>query len=303
MARGPAPPAPRAPRRRELQPDRYHSPPMTISRDELLAIARHERDALGRTVQYTPPERWEEDSPCEGWRVKDVLAHLAANDVAVAALVAEETPTELEDFRKELADKPFTRDGWNEWSVQRRPETSAVSLAMEWGRAADLFLSRASQASPRDWDEREIAWVAGPLRLKYLVQVRVSEWWVHGEDIREGAALPPRVQHWPVYAVNDLAVRLIPYSLSTQGQSFPGKSVRVDLEGVGGGTWMQGLDPRGAVPAGEKPDAIIEGQGYAFASVAGGRADPEVCLYEGLLLTGGDVRLAETVLRSLRSSP
>ncbi|HEV3474778.1 MAG TPA: hypothetical protein VG602_05405, partial [Actinomycetota bacterium] len=75
------------------------------------------------------------------------------------------------------------------------------------------------------------------------------------------------------------------------------------LGGVGGGRWTQALEARGAASPGEEPDAVIEGQGYALASVAGGRADPEVCLYEGLLRTGGDVRLAETILRSLRSSP
>ncbi|HEV3473758.1 MAG TPA: maleylpyruvate isomerase family mycothiol-dependent enzyme, partial [Actinomycetota bacterium] len=198
---------------------------MTITKDELLAIARHERDALGRTVQYTPPERWEDDSPCEGWRVKDVLAHLAGNDVVAAALVAEEPPAELEEYRKSLGDQAFSRDGWNEWSVERRRDANPVSLGLEWGRAADLFLARASQAGGGDWDDREIDWMAGPLRLKYLVQVRVAEWWVHGEDIREGAALPPRVQHWPVYAVNDLAIRLLPYSLSQRGESFPGKTV------------------------------------------------------------------------------
>jgi uncharacterized protein (TIGR03083 family) len=276
---------------------------MPITRDELLAIARHERDALGRTVQYTPPERWEADSPCEGWRVKDVLAHLASNDVVAAALLADETPSELEEYRKSLGDQSFDRDGWNQWAVDRRRETSPVSLGLEWGRAADLFLSRAAKASDEDWNEREIAWIGAPLRLKYLVQVRVSEWWVHGEDIREGAALPPRVQHWPVYAVNDLAIQLLPYSVSVQGHAFPGKDILVELEGVGGGRWRRALEARTEVNEGKNPDAIIEGQGYALASVAGGRADPDVCLYEGLLLTGGDVKLAETVLRSLQSSP
>jgi uncharacterized protein (TIGR03083 family) len=276
---------------------------MAITRDELLTIARHERDALGRTIQYTPPERWESDSPCEGWRVRDVLAHLAANDVAAAALVADETPVELEDYRKELGDAPFDRDGWNEWSVQRRREASPVSLGLEWGRAADLFLSRAAQAPDEDWNDREIAWIAAALRLKYLVQVRVAEWWVHGEDIREGAALPPRVQHWPVYAVNDLAIRLLPYSLSVDGHSLPGKDVLVELEGVGGGRWRRALDAREAFDEDKDPDAIIEGRGYALASVAGGRADPDVCLYEGLLLIGGDTKVAEAALRSLRSIP
>jgi hypothetical protein len=174
---------------------------------------------------------------------------------------------------------------------------------LEWGRAADLFLSRAAQAPDEDWNDREIAWIAAALRLKYLVQVRVAEWWVHGEDIREGAALPPRVQHWPVYAVNDLAIRLLPYSLSVDGHSLPGKDVLVELEGVGGGRWRRALDAREAFDEDKDPDAIIEGRGYALASVAGGRADPDVCLYEGLLLTGGDTKVAEAALRSLRSTP
>jgi predicted lipid carrier protein YhbT len=37
--------------------------------------------------------------------------------------------------------------------------------------------------------------------------------------------------------------------------------------------------------------------------VAGGRADADVCLYEGLLNVGGDVELGEAVLHTLRSFP
>jgi hypothetical protein len=145
--------------------------------------------------------------------------------------------------------------------------------------------------------------VAGDIRLKYLVQARVAEWWVHGEDVREGAELPPRVEHWPIHATCDLAVRLIPYSLSLAGQSTAGKVVRVELDGTGAGTWWASTDAGRDVPEKTRPDAAIVGQGYAFASVAGGRADADVCLYEGLLNTGGDVGLAEAVLKTLRSFP
>jgi uncharacterized protein (TIGR03083 family) len=274
-----------------------------LERDELLAVARHERDALGRTVQYAPPERWLEPSPCEGWRVKDVLAHLAASEVAAAALVGGEDATELDEYRKSLDGEPATPDGWNGWSVARRADDAPVALALEWGRAADLLLARAAAATEEDWRDLEIAWVAGDIRLRYLVQARVAEWWVHGEDIREGAALPPRLEHWPVLVVNDLAIRLIPYSLSLAGLSFPGKMVRVSLQGVGGGTWLASTEARAQAPQDRPPDTEIVGRGYAFASVAGGRADPDVCLYEGLLNVGGDVELGEAVLRTLRSFP
>jgi uncharacterized protein (TIGR03083 family) len=264
--------------------------------------ARHERDALGRTVQYTPPERWEEPSPRENRRVKDVLAHLAASDVAAAALVAGEEATEAEEYRKSLDGAEFTADAWHDWSVERRRDSSPVSVAAEWGQAADLFLVRVGKASNEDWHDREIPWVSGEIRLKYFVQARVAEWWVHGEDIREGGRLPPRREHWPIHAVNDLAIRLIPYCLSQAGFSFGEKTVQIDLDGVGEGSWLQSTAP-GDTDPGRKADAYIDGQGYAFASVAGGRADPDFCLYEGLLNTGGEADVAEAVLHTLRSWP
>jgi uncharacterized protein (TIGR03083 family) len=276
---------------------------MDIDRDRMLGVARHERDALGRTVQYTPPDHWEAESPRDDWRVKDVLAHLASGDVAAAALLGEESSAELEEYRKTLDGEPVRVEAWNRWAVERRAEAGPVSLGLEWGRAADLVLARAGQASDHDWHGKQLPWVAGDIRLKYLVQARISEWWVHGEDIREGARLPPRREHWPIYVVNDLAIRLIPYALSLAGEDRGGKVIRVELDGVGEGTWMASTDPGRDVSDGSRPDAYVEGDGYAFASVAGGRADPEMCLYEGLLLTGGDTDLAEVVIRRLRSAP
>jgi uncharacterized protein (TIGR03083 family) len=276
---------------------------MDIDRDHVLAAARHERDALGRTVQYTPPDHWEAESPREGWRVKDVLAHLAASDVVAAALLADEEPVEVEEYRKALDGEPFRAEGLERWSVERRADAAPVSLGLEWGRAADLVLTRGGKASDPEWHEKQVPWIAGDIRVKYLVQARVSEWWVHGEDVREGARLPPRREHWPVYLVNDLAVRLIPYSLSLSDESRPGKVIRLALQGVGEGVWLASTDAGRDVPEGALPDAYLEGDGYAFASVAGGRADVDVCLYEGLLRTGGDTELAESVLRTLRSAP
>jgi uncharacterized protein (TIGR03083 family) len=276
---------------------------MDIDRDRMLGVARHERDALGRTVQYTPQDHWEAESPRDDWRVKDVLAHLASGDVVAAALLGDESPAELEEYRKAIDEEPFRVEAWNRWAVERRAESAPVSLGLEWGRAADLVLARAGQASDEDWHGKQLPWVAGDIRLKYLVQARVSEWWVHGEDIREGGRLPPRREHWPIYVVNDLAIRLVPYALSLAGEERGGKVVRVELDGVGEGTWMAATDPGRDVAEDASPDAYLEGDGYAFASVAGGRADPDVCLYEGLLLTGGDTDLAEVVIRTLRSVP
>jgi uncharacterized protein (TIGR03084 family) len=274
---------------------------MTLDRQWLLATARAEREALGRTIQYTPPEAWDQESPSPGWRNRDIVAHLAAGEVAAAAVIADEVASEIAEYVKGLEDEQATLDGFNEFSVRRRADLPFRQVVTEWGRAADLFLARASQVSPEEWTTKKVQWMAGPLGMSYLVQSRVMEWWLHGEDILAGGGNPPRLEHPPIYCVNDLAVRTIPYALSLAGLSFPGRSVKVELEAVGGGNWHWGLAPRDNPPPGKAPDAAITGRAYAFALVAGRRVPAEYYLAEGILQTAGDDALAETVLQHLRA--
>lgn len=274
---------------------------MTLDRSWLLGVARAEREALGRTIQYTDRSQWDRPSRLEGWRVRDIVSHLAASEVAGAALIAEESAAEVEEFVKSLEGEAFTLNGWNAWSVARRAQVAVNSVAMEWGRAADLLLVRASKTTDEEWRERTVRWIAGDLRVGYLIQARVAEWWTHGEDIRDGSNQEPRMEHPPVFCLNDLAIRMIPYALALEGHSFPGRSVEFTLEGVGEGKWHYGLEAGFVPPKDKRPDAYIAGRGHAFALVAAKRVDPDVVLYDGIVNVGGDTELAETVLRSLRS--
>jgi len=281
---------------------------MTLERRWLLGTARAEREALGRTIQYTPPEIWEADSVSVGWRNRDIIAHLAASDVAAAAVLGGEVPAEIEEFVKaqgqtpgEGGAGPISIDSFNQRTVERRANEPFRTVVTEWGRAADLLLARAARIPPEEWPERRVPWVGGQIRVTYLVQSRVMEWWFHGEDLLTAADLPPRLEHPPIHCVNDLAVRTIPYALALAGLSFPGKSLRIALSAAGEGTWHQGLAPREVPPQGKEPDAVIEGRAYAFALVAGRRVPAEYYLADGVLQVGGDVGLGETVLQHLRA--
>jgi uncharacterized protein (TIGR03083 family) len=267
-----------------------------------VGTAKAEREAFGRSIQYTPPGAWDNESPSVGWRNRDIVAHLAGTDVAAAALLGGEAPTEIEGFLKtRKGDDSLPVDELNDFMVRNRGEATLRAMVLEWGRAADLFLRRAADLSPEEFEGRKVPWIGGEIRLPYLVQSRVMEWWLHGEDLRAGGDNPPRLEHPPIFCVNDLAVRMIPYGLGLAGLSFPGRSVRIVLEGVGEGTWHWGLAPRETPPPGKEPDAVITGRGHAFALVAGRRLPAEYYLAEGILLTGGDDALAETVLVHLRA--
>jgi uncharacterized protein (TIGR03083 family) len=273
-----------------------------LERTWLLGTAKAERDAFGRTIQYTPAEAWDQESSSAGWRNRDIVAHLAGTDVAAAALLGGEEPSEIEEFLKSReGDLSLPVDEINAFMVEKRREAPFRAVAMEWGRSADLLLRRAAEVPADDWEGRRVPWIGGEFRLPYLIQSRVMEWWLHGEDVLAGGDNPPRFEHPPIYCVNDLGVRLIPYGLGLAGLAFPGSSIRITLEGVGEGTWHWGLAPRETPPADKEPDAVITGRGYAFALVAGRRIPAEYYLAEGTLVTGGDDELAETVLMHLRA--
>jgi uncharacterized protein (TIGR03083 family) len=273
---------------------------MSVPREQMLGVARHEREALGRTIQYTPPEAWDRDAVLPGWRNRDIVSHLAASEVVAAAVLAAETPGELDEYLKSDEGRPPTLDGFNDFAVKRRADVPFRQVVTEWGGAADLFLSRAGRVAPQDWTGRRIPWVTGDIPVRYLVQARVAEWWMHGEDMRTGGGLEARREHWPIYALNDLAIRALPWALGLAGLQYRGKSVRVSLEGAGGGDWHYGLAPREVPAPGRPPDASIGGRAHPFAMVAARRVPADRYLEDGYLVVGADQELARAILRNLR---
>ena len=275
---------------------------MTMSRNDILAAASFERECFGRTVQYTPPESWQAESRCPGWTNHDVLAHLQAQEIAASQIAAEEIAPEFEEYRTSH-DGRIDIDGFNAVAAGKRRETPTRQLAVEWGKAATRMLDRASIASDQDWATHRLSWIAGDIPLRYLVQSRVVEWWLHGEDIRSGAGMDKRLIHDSIHLLNDLAIRMIPYALGLVGITLPGMSVQVDLQGVGEGSWHYGLAP-GERPSQHKtPDAYVEGRGYHFALVAGRREPAERYLDDGNLVVGGDEDLALAILENIRAYP
>ena len=276
---------------------------MTIHRETLIGLAQAERQRLGRMIQFADPASWEAPSACEGWWNRDVMAHLAAQDTAAAQLMKGDPVTELDEYRESLGEEPFTVDGFNAWAVNRRSGLPTREVLTVWGQAADAFLVYASLLSEDHWSTRRFPWFSGDIAARFLVQSRIVEWWVHGEDMRAGNGLGPMPQHWPVYLTADLGIRMLPWAFSQAGLSFRGRSVEVDLEGTGYGSWHWGLAPDETPEPGKKPDATITGRAVQFALVAARRLPADEVLDGGHLVVGGDAALGETILRHIRCFP
>jgi uncharacterized protein (TIGR03083 family) len=266
----------------------------------MVGIAHAERQRLGRTIQYAEPPTWEEPSACPGWWNRDVMAHLGGQDTAAAQLLNDEPAVEFDEYRASLGDRAFDVDGLNAFLVNRRSGLPVREVLTVWGKAADAFLALAGGLDEEAWRDRRIPWLSGDIAPRYLVQSRVVEWWVHGEDMRATNGLGPQIQHWPIFLTADLGIRMLPWALERAGLSFPGRTVLVELEGAGYGTWHWGLSAGAAPNADAEPDAIIAGRAPQFALVAARRIPARDLLDAGILALGGDVELAATILQHIR---
>jgi uncharacterized protein (TIGR03083 family) len=274
---------------------------MSLDRSTLLGIAHAERQRLGRTIQFADPLTWEQPSALPGWWNRDVMAHLAAQDTAAAQLVKGDAAEELDAYRDQLADRPFTVDGFNEWAVARRAGVETREVLTTWGKAADAFLAYAGLLSEEDWERERFAWLAGDIAIRYLVQSRLIEWWIHGEDMRATNGLGPEYQHWPINLTIDLGIRMLPWALAQAGLDYTGASVQVDVEGAGQGTWHWGLGAGEVPPDDKKPDTTIVGRAPQLALVAARRLPADDVLASGNLVVGLDVDLGTTILRHIRA--
>ena len=276
---------------------------MSLEREELLGVANAERQRLGRTIQFADPSTWEQPSAAPGWWNRDVMAHLAAHDTAAAQLVAGEQAVEFDEYRAQLAGEPFTVDGLNAWTVSRRSGLPYREILTTWGYAAQSFLSHCGLLSDEDWAAKRFTWLAGDIAARYLVQTRVVEWYLHGEDVRATNGLGPEIEHWPIYLTIDLGVRMLPWALGEAGHDLTGLSVEIDVEGAGQGSWHWGLGTGEVPPPDKKPDTFVTGRAPQLALVAGRRLSADDVLDAGVLVVGGNAELGELILRTIRAYP
>jgi uncharacterized protein (TIGR03083 family) len=271
---------------------------MSMDRETLLAAARAEREALGRTIQKADPGSWDNASARSGWNNRDVLAHLAAFDGVTAAVLAGEEPDEVAEYRDTVSGE-FTMDGFGLWTLARRAQDPYRELATEWGLAADAVLTHAAKIPEDEWDTLMAAWPSGELPARDLVQLRIAEWWLHGEDIRTGAELDPRLEHRPIAALNDLAIRRVPRALAGTGNDYWGMSARFTLGGPGGGVWDVRLAPGPEPDPSKTPDVSFDGNAHAFALICVRRFSADAFIENGDLVLGGNDEIGYDILERI----
>jgi hypothetical protein len=206
--------------------------------------------------------------------VAGVLAHLLTVDGLVAVALG------LDDPLDATADTPTPAARTEAyWGAARFPPTRSVRDP--WREQSHhlvrtvAFAGGGSGLLPVPYGDFEL-----PLRDSMLD--RAFETWVHAGDIADAVDYPyepPAPRH--LHAMIDLGARMLPSALAARRQAGlaaparqdPPRSLRLEIEGLGGGEWLVPLDA--PTPDDDEEVAHVALDGVEFCQLAAGHVPPE----------------------------
>ncbi|MFD2687181.1 zf-HC2 domain-containing protein [Streptomyces phyllanthi] len=215
--------------------------------------------------------------------VAGVIAHLLTVDALVALALGLDDPLEV------TADRP-TPEARTEayWRASRFPPSRGVRgpwREQSHGLVRMVSFTGGAGELPVSYGDFEL-----PLRDALLD--RAFETWIHAEDIAEAVDYPyppPAPRH--LHRMIDLGARMLPTALAGRRRAglaapprqarhlvpagSPGRSLCLEIEGLGGGEWFIPLDSPAAVGSAELTVAHVALDGVEFCRLAAGHVSPE----------------------------
>ncbi|WP_445526727.1 zf-HC2 domain-containing protein [Streptomyces cyslabdanicus] len=226
-----------------------------------------------------------EDATSRRTTAAGVIAHLMSVDGLVAVALGLDDP---------LGDATGAADGPTPaarteacWRAAHRPPTRSVRAP--WREQTHALVRTVSFAA-NGVRRPPVPYGAFELPLPDAMLDRAFECWVHAEDIAEAVDYPyepPAPRH--LHRMIDLAARMLPGVLAGRRRAglaspararrlvtagAPGRSLRLEIEGLGGGQWLIPLDSPAAVGSADHEVAHVALDGVEFCRLAAGHVAP-----------------------------
>ncbi len=213
---------------------------MNVTQKELAAAMRDERVRLVSYLESLPEAAWDKPSLCEGWSVRDMVAHLVGNaaDVVAQNLDGVGSPE------------------YNQRQIDERAGRSPAELLAEWAEQGPALEAAMEALDDTLWNTpyEEFGTVGEAL------QRLVEDIWVHGQDIRIPLGDEPSTGPG-LDATLDVLARELPKRCARLAPEVG--SVRIATDGVA----------REATVSSDGVALELKGDAVAIALAATGRVD------------------------------
>lgn len=267
---------------------------------ELLDIWQSALETIVALGAAATDEQWRLPTPCPGWSVGDVVAHL----VDIEQMMAGSARTEHEPDWSSLPHVQADFGRFTEVGVDVRRTHARNDVLAELQATIEL---RRSQLDAVPEGAEVIGPFGNPTTMDRLLRIRIFDTWAHQQDIR--AALG-HDDGWdtPAAAVSqEQIVRALPYVWARTVGAPEGTTVRIEMTGpeLSRDVAVTAVAEGKGIDAAPGPDATV----WLTASwpdlmrLACGRVDPDEPGLRARIVVRGDETLAAALLPALSITP
>ena|SRR6266849_6171124 len=157
------------------------------SPQERVKIAVAESARFKAYLRSLPPEAWHQPCACDGWAVRDVVAHLAWVAESYIERIHQSLQGDASPSAGQPAPGPVHAAVFAEGNAQRaisRRERLGDQVLPDFIAQNDQLHQLMSTLDPEDWDRPHYYASLGTEPLRFRPDLWISELAVHGWDIR-----------------------------------------------------------------------------------------------------------------------
>jgi len=274
--------------------DPRHEP----SRAELIDIWQAELETIADLASTLDDEQWAAPTPCPGWTVGDLVAHLSDIEQVLAQDPRPEHEPDWASLPHATGDVGRFTEVGVDWRRGRAKEDVIEEL-----RATTRSRRATLDAVPEDGSV--LSPFGRPTTVERLMRVRTLDAWVHEQDIREAIGQPGGMASDAAILTLQQFIEGLPKVWAKQAQAPVGSTVHLVIADVG-----RGVEAWAAVDA--------EGQGATcdplpdptvtltltwpdYLALSAGRVEPDTVA--GRVTLAGDADLGARLLESMTQTP
>ncbi len=232
--------------------------------DEILAALAAQHAQLASLLDPLDEDGFRLPTPsCEGWTIHDVVLHLAQTDeLAIQSARGDwDRDSALAEIFTGGGTTASNVDEMAGAMVEAQRNTTGAEVRARWHASADELRRVLAQTDP----SARVQWVAGDMAAQTLATTRLSECWIHTDDVADalGIELEPtdRLRH-----IARLALAHRPVRVRAVGRATHRARSRSSCALPDGSAWD--FEPSDA------PVTVIRGDAFDLCRVAAQRVKP-----------------------------
>lgn len=267
---------------------------------ELIDLWQAALETVAALGDAATDEQWRRPTPCPGWSVGDVVAHLIDIEQLMAGSPRPDHEPDWAALPHVQADfGRFTEVGVDVRRAQPREEVVAELRA--------TVALRRSQLDAVPEGAEVVGPFGNPTSMDRLLRIRIFDTWAHQQDIRTALGIDGGWDTPEAAVSQEQIVRALPYVWARTVGAPEGATVRVEIAdpSLPRDVAVEALADGKGADAVPRPDATV----WLTASwpdlmrLACGRVDPDDAELRARLVLRGDATLGEALLPALSITP